>query len=427
MPLQDLTPQLRTRLSRMERAVGWFVMLALGLLAFGFVYYVYNTAERKGWFRAKAPFFCYTASATGLKAGDPVSLIGLDVGQITLMETMPPDSPYNIYVEFEIRAPYIGYLWTEGSYADAAPANLLGSRRLEVTKGTNGYPAYIFALLQATSLEQLRNVAAPGQWALAQEIREPNGTNLLAKPKDWLTNALPLITRAGLTNVELMNMDPSEQHKLMTGLWDETTGRYEPYRKGVTRYHLVSKETPAVQDQLQAMVAEVQRALPGIFNLTNELSAFLTNGSTLASNLNLVALSARPAVSNLAAATAHLDRPGALGEWLLPTNLNHQLEGTVSSANTALVSANTNLSFLVENLARSLDNLAGITSNLNQQVQANSNMLSEISRTIVNADNFVQGLKRHWLFRSAFKSKTPKLPASTPPPPLLSPKEKSEQ
>ena len=35
MALQDLTPQLRTRLSRMERAVGWFVALAVLLLVFG--------------------------------------------------------------------------------------------------------------------------------------------------------------------------------------------------------------------------------------------------------------------------------------------------------------------------------------------------------------------------------------------------------
>ena len=33
MALQDLTPQLRTRLNRMERAVGWFVLL--GLILFG--------------------------------------------------------------------------------------------------------------------------------------------------------------------------------------------------------------------------------------------------------------------------------------------------------------------------------------------------------------------------------------------------------
>jgi hypothetical protein len=53
MALQDLTPQLRTRLSRMERAVGWFVFLATALLLFGFGYYIYNVAESKGWFKIK--------------------------------------------------------------------------------------------------------------------------------------------------------------------------------------------------------------------------------------------------------------------------------------------------------------------------------------------------------------------------------------
>src|ERR1043165_1301046 len=91
MALQDLTPQLRTRLSRMERAVGWFVLLAAGLLAFGFVYYVYNTAERKGWFKIKAPYFTFTDRATGLKEGDPVTMMGLDVGRITDIKPMPPE------------------------------------------------------------------------------------------------------------------------------------------------------------------------------------------------------------------------------------------------------------------------------------------------------------------------------------------------
>ena len=34
----------------MERAVGWFVILATVLLLFGFGYYVFKTAQRKGWF-----------------------------------------------------------------------------------------------------------------------------------------------------------------------------------------------------------------------------------------------------------------------------------------------------------------------------------------------------------------------------------------
>jgi len=45
MALQDLTPQLRTRLSRLERVVGIFVVLATLLLLAGLGYYVYSTAE----------------------------------------------------------------------------------------------------------------------------------------------------------------------------------------------------------------------------------------------------------------------------------------------------------------------------------------------------------------------------------------------
>ena len=98
MALQDLTPQLRTRLSRMERAVGWFVFLATALLLFGFGYYIYHTAERKGWFKIKAPFHTYVQSSAGLNVGDPVYMMGFPVGQITSVQPMPPCDPHNVRV-----------------------------------------------------------------------------------------------------------------------------------------------------------------------------------------------------------------------------------------------------------------------------------------------------------------------------------------
>jgi len=62
------------------------------------------------------------------------------------------------------------------------------------------------------------------------------------------------------------------------------------------------------------------------------------------------------------------------------------------------------------NVAALLINLANITSNLNAQVEANSNILSSVSKIVVDTDNFVQGLKRHWLLRSAFKTKATNAP-----------------
>ena len=424
MALQDLTPQLRTRLSRMERAVGWFVTLAVLLLISGFVYYVYHTASSKGWFLTKAPYYTYTDRATGLKVGDPVMLMGLTVGQITRMEPMPPwEFQHNIYVQFEIKDPYYGYLWTVGSRAKIATADFLGKRVLEVTKGTGGYATYIFSPLRDIHIEDVQNLADASKWMLAQEVWDATGTNLLAKPKAALTN-LAAFASAGCTNLLIMH---KSEGKSITGVWNDQEGRYDYYTAKHTPYELVPEESAAVTERLEKVMAEVEHAMPNVLRLTNLLTTVLSNSANLTSNLNLVALSTRPAISNLEVMTAQMNRPGALGEWLLPTNLNQRLDTVLGSADTALTGANTNLAALAENLGRSLDNVANLTSNLNSQVEANSNMLSQISGAIVTADTFVQGLKRHWLLRSAFRTKATNAPAAAPPEPLRSPKDREER
>src|SRR6059036_490888 len=135
MALQDLTPQLRTRLSRMERAVGIFVGLAALLLLSGFFYYLYHTATRKGWFLTQVTYFTYVDNATGLKEGDPVKLMGFEAGQITKIVPEKPESEYNVYIEFKIKEPNYGYIWFPDSRVKVLATGFLGSRFLEVTKG----------------------------------------------------------------------------------------------------------------------------------------------------------------------------------------------------------------------------------------------------------------------------------------------------
>jgi ABC-type transporter Mla subunit MlaD len=405
----------------MERAVGWFVILAMLLLGFGFVYYVYNTAERKGWFLTKARYFTFVKSATGLKVGDPVVLMGFDAGEITEVKPMPADQfDYNVFIQFELKSPNYGYIWTEGSQARVNSADLLGQRNLEVTKGTGGYPTFISWPLQEVTPTEARALAGSRNWVLGEEIYGPYGTNLLARPLQSLAE-LETVISASRSN--LLVLDKSVERKTLTGVWNDKEGRYDLYTNGVSQYWLLSDESPAVTEQLQKMVGEVEQALPNILQLTNQIGIVLSNSAELTSNLNLVALSARPVLSNLAAATANLDQPGALGERLLPTNLNQQISGTLGSASNALSSASTNLNAVLENLNRSLDNLAGITSNLNRQVEANTNLLSSISDSVVHADEFVQGLKRFWLFRHLFKTPATNAPPATKPQPLRSPKD----
>lgn len=422
MPLQDLTPQLRTRLSRMERAVGWFVLVAAALLVFGFGYYVHHTAQRKGWFVTKAPYFTYVDRATGLKVGDPVKLMGFEVGQITRITAEDPGMPYNVYVEFEIKAPFYGYIWTDGSRARVAAADFLGKRELEVTKGTDGCATYLFHPLKEIPLAEADRLPSPEKWRLAEDIYDPNAPEiLLHAQKAALVPAVVAQLRA-LGRERVWALDTREERNYMTAVWNGPLGRYEHFGR-TNKYWMRADEAPAVTEQLERLVAQVEKALPGILALTNSLERTLDHAAVLTSNLNAVALDTRPAVSNLTALSGQLRGQGALGAWLFTAGGQADLErslaavpGTLTNANSVLTNVDASLTVLTAELARSLENLAGITSNLNNQVQANTNLLSAISDAVVHADELMQGLKRHWLLRSAFRAKATNAPPALPAP-----------
>jgi len=348
MALQDLTPQLRTRLRRIEKIVSLFVGLATLLLLAGFAYYLYHTAERKGWFTPKVRYHTYAMSAEGLNPGDPVMMMGRPVGRITAVDPQPPGSWYKMFVAFEILKPHYGYIYTDSKVKIAA-TGLLGARRLEVTPGYDGKPTVNDAQKQVTVLVE---------------------------------------------------------------------GRYLPEAQNPKGVFVPPVEDPALSERAQKLVMQVETALPNILSLTNAIAATLNNvaqvssnavllttgAQTTISNVNVLLTDARPAITNLAIITANLREPrGALGEWLIPTNMQTQLSQTIVDADNAL-------NQLAYQLGLTLMNVANITSNLNQQVQTNDQILAEISKLVVDTDAMVQGLKRHWLLRGVFKDELKKSP-----------------
>lgn len=350
MPVQDLTPQLRTRLSRVERVVGLFVTVATLLLLFGFGYYVYHTGKRKGWWKAKYRYFTFIDSGAGIKVNEPVKLLGFDAGRVIEILPMPPFSSYGaVFVAFELLEPNQGYVWTD-SKVKVNDAGFLGSRVLEVL---------------------------------------PGGTS---------------------TNKSIQATYKIEGGQTL--VYDDKKG-YEPYTRESKGYWLPALESPAVTERLQAIADQAQAALPGILDLTNKLSLVLSNIATLTAEANSTLAGTKPMLSNLTQITEHLKDPkGSLGEWVLPTNLNSQLSQTLASANVTLTNASrlmastdTNVTSIATNLDATLINLGNITSNLNQQVQSNTNLVKSLSDIIVHADEMIQGLKHHWLLRSAFKEK----------------------
>jgi len=406
MPLQDLTPQLRTRLNRMEKSVGWFVFLATVLLLLGFGYYLYNTAKSKGWLITKVQFFTYVDSSEGLSVGDKVYMMGFPVGDITRIFAMPPHNPHNVNVriEFKIVEPYFRYIWTGGSVVKVNAASFLG-RQLEVTRGTNGYaicvtqPVTVF-----TNLDELaENVASqPGQWQLAQDVLDES-SNLVLHAYDTLSDSnLQVISRLKPDSLTAYNNTEPDRGKVVAS-WHRHNHRYENLTPDDESVWLKSSESPSVSDQLQSMLTQVQDALPGVFALTNKIGVVLDNAAMATSNLNVTIASVQPVVKNADVITAQLREPGGPLLWALGANGDHQMQTALTNANALLSDSDTNLDQLTRQIGMTLDNVANITSNLNAQVQANSNMLYGISKMVTDSDDFIQGLKRHWLLRSAFK------------------------
>lgn len=354
MALQDLTPQLRTRLMRVERIVGLFVAVATLLLIAGFAYYIYHTAERKGWFVEKAPYHTYVNSAEGLNLGDAVVLLGFKVGEITIIEAQPPGSWYKVFVGFDVRRPYDGYVWSD-SKVKIASADFLGHRQLEVTTGYAGKPT-----------------AYP-----------------TTPPTVRITELL-------------------------------VDGKKVPREKAPKGVFIEPLEEPALTERAEKLLTQVESAVPNILSLTNQLHSVLTNANTLVANLNQTVAQTQPILSNVTVITTNIRDPhGSLGTWLIPPDLYTNLNLTVGNVNTTVTNANTQLTMLATSLEQTLINLAAITSNLNTQVQSNDQILSEISSLVIETDDLVQGLKKHWLLRGVFKNKpgeTNTPPANVKPP-----------
>jgi ABC-type transporter Mla subunit MlaD len=393
MALQDLTPQLRTRLSRMERAVGWFVMLATALLLFGFGYYIFKTAQRKGWFTPKYEYQTSLYDASGLSVGSPVTLMGFPAGEITAIVPEEPGAFYGVTIKFTILKPHYGYIWDDSRVSISS--DLLGHRSLQITKGVAGIPSIA---------EDTNKVPqAMLRWQVVRDARKQILADLIKQNPDLEH-----------TNHALFNWDL--QHSLET-MAQANSNTF--YTNLTASYWIDPNEAPSLQDRLQKVVDEVESALPNILNLTNQLGETLASATTLTSNLNTVAVSAQPVVSNLSTLTGELNRPGALGDWLLPTNVNAKLDSVMGNANSVVGNLNTNLATL--NLT--LLHLADLTSNLNQQVQVNTNILSNVSKAVTDTDDLVQGLKHHWLLRSAFKKEKTNAAPRRVVEPALSPKQ----
>jgi hypothetical protein len=333
-------------------------------------------------------------------------MMGFPVGEITRVDPQKPYEPHNVRIEFIIYEPYFRYIWTGGSYVKVNAAGFLDQRQLEVTRATNGYAICVTQPVYEKTIDELKLLVAgeTNRWQLSQDVFDEN-SNLVFGAYTMLDEGnLQRIAELKPKSNSICAYNNTLNRNHIVASWDGRIHRYVNFTAGRDTAWLRAVETPPVSDQLQAMVSQVQSALPGILALTNKIAAVLDNAADATSNLNTAMIEARPMITNLAIVSEQLREPGGPMIWALGTNGDGQIQTALTNLNALLENTDTNFGAL-------LINLANITSNLNAQVQANTNLLGGISKSVADADDLVQGLKRHWFLRSAFKTKATNAPA----------------
>lgn len=368
MALQDLTPQLRTRLSRVEWFVGLFLAATALLMLVGFVSYLKKAADDRGWLVTEVPYYTYLPEASGLKAGSPVHLLGFQVGRVTEVTALPVSARsswdyyvtngYNVYVAFVVREKFAGYLNSDARVKlGGFPVDLLGGAELDLTEGsTNGVVTFAPA-----------PDGKPGVLWDQYAYKDPGrDRELKFKRYGPLTNK----TKGGY----YLRLDKSET---MMASVNRILSRVD-HISGT-----VDNVLPPLTEDLQASMETLRRALPG---LTNDVAQVLLTAKTtlpgLTNNLDQVLANTRDLTAQLR------------DTWPMLTNsldqtlgVTRELAGQLKES-LPLVTSNVNLTL----------------TNVNVILTRDTNITANTSLLVSNVN---QVLTRHWLFRSAFKEKKP--------------------
>lgn len=377
MALQDLTPQLRTRLRKVE----WMVVLFLGgttlLMLASLGWFIFRTGEARGWWVDEVPYYTYVADATGIKVGTPVHMMGFKVGEVTKVDALPLDQlrSWDYYQTNQFRA-FVGF-----KVRDKEPSRYPGYISSDSRVKLGGFPVEI-----------------AGGVVLEISVGSMSGT----------------LTTTNLEGGRIGVLSDKFAYDELSGKKDSPNRRYVPLSENKTGYYLPIDQSETLLAQVQQVLAKVRgigtqvdAALPG---LTAELYLTLTNVHAITAQLRPNvgppgALGAMLLPTNL---VARFGQPGGLGDLILPTHLNAQLIATLAAVPGTLSNLDqrtASLGALITNLVKGTAPLGNAITNLDLTMDdMRSNTVPQATALLRTLDSFVEGMKRHWLFRGAFKA-----------------------
>ena len=379
MALQDLTPQLRTRLRKVEWVVVLFLAGALmvGLVGLGF--FIKTTGDQRGWWVKQVPYYTYLRDGSSVKVGTPVKMLGFTIGEVVQIDTAPDDSwhrseGFNVFVRFLVRDPYQGYIFTDSRLkVSGMPIDIAGGNFLEVTR-SQGMGIATTALATNASGAGALGVL----WdKYAYNLGRPEATNFI---------------------------------------------RYDPVTKDDKGYFLRTEATGDLIGELTLLVPRIREAFTKPGGLGDLL--FPTNLSARFDRPGGLGEIMIPAELGAALTTTLTNLNAQIGGvGPLISNLDRSLPPLLTNLNTTLPPLLTDLGRtvppLVAQVDRQIQGVGPLVSNLNATLPATlaeaertlgvvrSNTLPAADGVLTNTADFVGGLRRHWFFRGAFKTNAP--------------------
>jgi phospholipid/cholesterol/gamma-HCH transport system substrate-binding protein len=338
----------RKQLTWSELRVGLFVLVGLAVLAVG-IFYVTGA----GVFGPKYRLKTYLPEVSGLAAGAPVRLDGVNVGNVEQIKLVPrergksPDRMHNIEIDMRLDRKYQNDILTD-STAVLVTEGLLGNRYVNIERGYTGVPLKEGQVVPGTEEKAIKEVVERSADVLS------NLQALSDNVKDLINGV-----QSGRGSLgKLLTDDQAYNHlNSILSKGDKIVGNVQAGQGTIGKLIMTDEMSTKVEntvDQLNTILADL-RAQKGTLGkllydptLYDQAKKALDNGNDLLSDVRA--------------------GKGTLGKLATDETLYNKLRDTSTNLSTATakLNENTNTAGKIFTDPKLYDNLTGATGDLRQ-------------------------------------------------------------
>jgi phospholipid/cholesterol/gamma-HCH transport system substrate-binding protein len=298
------------------------VMAAIALCILG--YLIFLMAGSKGLFEKTSTVYTYMEDAANLADGAPVTLNGINVGKVVRTELTGSREPNRtVRVVMEVRAEMLKQIPVD-SVASISAANLLGTKYINITKGTSLQTVQPGGEIPSLNTREFEEVVQQGYNAIA-------GLNLMVAKLNAVVDQIQL----GKGSIGKLLVDETlynralaianETQKLMTSLNEAVNS------KNSTIGQLLHNDE--IYQDTRNLITRVDGILEGIEKGEGTAGKFLKDDA--------VYKEAQGALTDLRQLLAGLDKgEGTAGKLLKSDELHNQLTATLRRMDAVLDKVN---------------------------------------------------------------------------------------